>query len=200
MNNKLYLCAIFAATILSSSANADFSDWYKKATSNEDSTQQVPAQQQQAPGQVQQQAPVQVQQQPIQQRQYNSNRNTTATRYQNNNANVTGDSGLEARMNNLNSTIENLNKSSKSGDMLTNNYLNIVQFIVINEETRKLDGKDNTSLINNMLAGVVSCQNKYKVDVIQKVNNQLPRDVANTVQRYLSQNGRSIGANGNCLY
>ena len=200
MNNKLYLCAIFAATILSSSANADFSDWYKKATSNEDSTQQVPAQQQQAPGQVQQQAPVQVQQQSIQQRQYNSNRNTTATRYQNNNANVTGDSGLEARMNNLNSTIENLNKSSKSGDMLTNNYLNIVQFIVINEETRKLDGKDNTSLINNMLAGVVSCQNKYKVDVIQKVNNQLPRDVANTVQRYLSQNGRSIGANGNCLY
>lgn len=200
MNNKLYLCAIFTATILSSSANADFSDWYKKATSNEDSTQQVPAQQQQAPGQVQQQAPVQVQQQPIQQRQYNSNRNTTATRYQNNNANVTGDSGLEARMNNLNSTIENLNKSSKSGDMLTNNYLNIVQFIVINEETRKLDGKDNTSLINNMLAGVVSCQNKYKVDVIQKVNNQLPRDVANTVQRYLSQNGRSIGANGNCLY
>ena len=200
MNNKLYLCAIFAATILSSSANADFSDWYKKATSNEDSTQQVPAQQQQAPGQVQQQAPVQVQQQPIQQRQYNSNRNTTATRYQNNNANVTGDSGLEARMNNLNSTIENLNKSSKSGDKLTNNYLNIVQFIVINEETRKLDGKDNTSLINNMLAGVVSCQNKYKVDVIQKVNNQLPRDVANTVQRYLSQNGRSIGANGNCLY
>lgn len=200
MNNKLYLCAIFAATILSSSANADFSDWYKKATSNEDSTQQVPAQQQQAPGQVQQQAPVQVQQQSIQQRQYNSNRNTTATRYQNNNANVTGDSGLEARMNNLNSTIENLNKSSKSGDNLTNNYLNIVQFIVINEETRKLDGKDNTSLINNMLAGVVSCQNKYKVDVIQKVNNQLPRDVANTVQRYLSQNGRSIGANGNCLY
>ena len=200
MNNKLYLCAIFAATILSSSANADFSDWYKKATSNEDSTQQVPAQQQQAPGQVQQQAPVQVQQQPIQQRQYNSNRNTTATRYQNNNANVTGDSGLEARMNNLNSTIENLNKSSKSGDNLTNNYLNIVQFIVINEETRKLDGKDNTSLINNMLAGIVSCQNKYKVDVIQKVNNQLPRDVANTVQRYLSQNGRSIGANGNCLY
>ena len=200
MNNKLYLCAIFAATILSSSANADFSDWYKKATSNEDSTQQVPAQQQQAPGQVQQQAPVQVQQQPIQQRQYNSNRNTTATRYQNNNANVTGDSGLEARMNNLNSTIENLNKSSKSGDKLTNNYLNIVQFIVINEETRKLDGKDNTSLINNMLAGIVSCQNKYKVDVIQKVNNQLPRDVANTVQRYLSQNGRSIGANGNCLY
>lgn len=191
MNNKLYLCAIFTATILSSSANADFSDWYKKATSNEDSTQQVPAQQQQAPGQVQQQAPVQVQQQPIQQRQYNSNRNTTA---------VTGDSGLEARMNNLNSTIENLNKSSKSGDNLTNNYLNIVQFIVINEETRKLDGKDNTSLINNMLAGIVSCQNKYKVDVIQKVNNQLPRDVANTVQRYLSQNGRSIGANGNCLY
>lgn len=200
MNNKLYLCAIFTATILSSSANADFSDWYKKATSNEDSTQQVPAQQQQAPGQIQQQAPVQVQQQPIQQRQYNSNRNTTATRYQNNNANVTGDSGLEARMNNLNSTIENLNKSSKSGDKLTNNYLNIVQFIVINEETRKLDGKDNTSLINNMLAGIVSCQNKYKVDVIQKVNNQLPRDVANTVQRYLSQNGRSIGANGNCLY
>ena len=200
MNNKLYLCAIFTATILSSSANADFSDWYKKATSNEDSTQQVPAQQQQAPGQVQQQAPVQVQQQPIQQRQYNSNRNTTATRYQNNNANVTGDSGLEARMNNLTSTIENLNKSSKSGDNLTNNYLNIVQFIVINEETRKLDGKDNTSLINNMLAGIVSCQNKYKVDVIQKVNNQLPRDVANTVQRYLSQNGRSIGANGNCLY
>ncbi|WP_342039574.1 transporter (plasmid) [Acinetobacter baumannii] len=199
MNNKLYLCAIFTATILSSSANADFSDWYKKATSNEDSTQQVSAQQQQAPGQVQQQAPgqvqqqapVQVQQQPIQQRQYNSNRNTTA---------VTGDSGLEARMNNLNSTIENLNKSSKSGDNLTNNYLNIVQFIVINEETRKLDGKDNTSLINNMLAGIVSCQNKYKVDVIQKVNNQLPRDVANTVQRYLSQNGRSIGANGNCLY
>ncbi|WP_227557124.1 transporter [Acinetobacter johnsonii] len=185
---------------MSSSANADFSDWYKKATSNEESTQQVPAQQQQAPGQVQQQAPVQVQQQPIQQRQYNSNRNTTATRYQNNNANVTGDSGLEARMNNLNSTIENLNKSSKSGDNLTNNYLNIVQFIVINEETRKLDGKDNTSLINNMLAGIVSCQNKYKVDVIQKVNNQLPRDVANTVQRYLSQNGRSIGANGNCLY
>ena len=200
MNNKLYLCAIFTATILSSSANADFSDWYKKATSNEESTQQVPAQQQQAPGQVQQQAPVQVQQQPIQQRQYNSNRNTTATRYQNNNANVTGDSGLEARMNNLNSTIENLNKSSKSGDNLTNNYLNIVQFIVINEETRKLDGKDNTSLIYNMLAGIVSCQNKYKVDVIQKVNNQLPRDVANTVQRYLSQNGRSIGANGNCLY
>jgi hypothetical protein len=200
MNNKLYLCAIFTATILSSSANADFSDWYKKATSNEDSTQQVPAQQQQAPGQIQQQAPVQVQQQPIQQRQYNSNRNTTATRYQNNNANVTGDSGLEARMNNLNSTIENLNKSSKSGDNLTNNYLNIVQFIVINEETRKLDGKDNTSLINNMLTGIVSCQNKYKVDVIQKVNNQLPRDVANTVQRYLSQNGRSIGANGNCLY
>ena len=200
MNNKLYLCAIFTATILSSSANADFSDWYKKATSNEDSTQQVPAQQQQAPGQIQQQAPVQVQQQPIQQRQYNSNRNTTATRYQNNNANVTGDSGLEARMNNLNSTIENLNKSSKSGDNLTNNYLNIVQFILINEETRKLDGKDNTSLINNMLAGIVSCQNKYKVDVIQKVNNQLPRDVANTVQRYLSQNGRSIGANGNCLY
>ena len=200
MNNKLYLCAIFTAIILSSSANADFSDWYKKATSNEESTQQVPAQQQQAPGQVQQQAPVQVQQQPIQQRQYNSNRNTTATRYQNNNANVTGDSGLEARMNNLNSTIENLNKSSKSGDNLTNNYLNIVQFIVINEETRKLDGKDNTSLINNMLAGIVSCQNKYKVDVIQKVNNQLPRDVANTVQRYLSQNGRSIGANGNCLY
>lgn len=200
MNNKLYLCAIFTATILSSSANADFSDWYKKATSNEESSQQVPAQQQQAPGQVQQQAPVQVQQQPIQQRQYNSNRNTTATRYQNNNANVTGDSGLEARMNNLNSTIENLNKSSKSGDNLTNNYLNIVQFIVINEETRKLDGKDNTSLINNMLAGIVSCQNKYKVDVIQKVNNQLPRDVANTVQRYLSQNGRSIGANGNCLY
>lgn len=200
MNNKLYLCAIFTATILSSSANADFSDWYKKATSNEESTQQVPAQQQQAPGQVQQQAPVQVQQQPIQQRQYNSNRNTTATRYQNNNANVTGDSGLEARMNNLNSTIENLNKSSKSGDNLTNNYLNIVQFILINEETRKLDGKDNTSLINNMLAGIVSCQNKYKVDVIQKVNNQLPRDVANTVQRYLSQNGRSIGANGNCLY
>lgn len=200
MNNKLYLCAIFTATILSSSANADFSDWYKKATSNEDSTQQVPAQQQQAPGQIQQQAPVQVQQQPIQQRQYNSNRNTTATRYQNNNANVTGDSSLEARMNNLNSTIENLNKSSKSGDNLTNNYLNIVQFIVINEETRKLDGKDNTSLINNMLAGIVSCQNKYKVDVIQKVNNQLPRDVANTVQRYLSQNGRSIGANGNCLY
>ena len=200
MNNKLYLCAIFTATILSSSANADFSDWYKKATSNEESTQQVPAQQQQAPGQVQQQAPVQVQQQPIQQRQYNSNRNTTATRYQNNNANVTGDSGLEARMNNLNSTIENLNKSSKSGDNLTNNYLNIVQFIVINEETRKLDGKDNTSLINNMLAGIVSCQNKYKVDVIQKVNNQLPRDFANTVQRYLSQNGRSIGANGNCLY
>lgn len=200
MNNKLYLCAIFTATILSSSANADFSDWYKKATSNEDSTQQVPAQQQQAPGQIQQQAPVQVQQQPIQQIQYNSNRNTTATRYQNNNANVTGDSGLEARMNNLNSTIENLNKSSKSGDNLTNNYLNIVQFIVINEETRKLDGKDNTSLINNMLAGIVSCQNKYKVDVIQKVNNQLPRDVANTVQRYLSQNGRSIGANGNCLY
>lgn len=200
MNNKLYLCAIFTATILSSSANADFSDWYKKATSNEDSTQQVPAQQQQAPGQIQQQAPVQVQQQPIQQRQYNSNRNTTATRYQNNNANVTGDSGLEARMNNLNSTIENLNKSSKSGDNLTNNYLNIVQFIVINEETRKLDGKDNTSLINNMLAGIVSCQNKYKVDVIQKVNNKLPRDVANTVQRYLSQNGRSIGANGNCLY
>lgn len=200
MNNKLYLCAIFTATILSSSANADFSDWYKKATSNEDSTQQVPAQQQQAPGQIQQQAPVQVQQQPIQQRQYNSNRNTTATRYQNNNANVTGDSGLEARINNLNSTIENLNKSSKSGDNLTNNYLNIVQFIVINEETRKLDGKDNTSLINNMLAGIVSCQNKYKVDVIQKVNNQLPRDVANTVQRYLSQNGRSIGANGNCLY
>lgn len=200
MNNKLYLCAIFTATILSSSANADFSDWYIKATSNEESTQQVPAQQQQAPGQVQQQAPVQVQQQPIQQRQYNSNRNTTATRYQNNNANVTGDSGLEARMNNLNSTIENLNKSSKSGDNLTNNYLNIVQFIVINEETRKLDGKDNTSLINNMLAGIVSCQNKYKVDVIQKVNNQLPRDVANTVQRYLSQNGRSIGANGNCLY
>lgn len=200
MNNKLYLCAIFTATILSSSANADFSDWYKKATSNEESTQQVPAQQQQAPGQVQQQTPVQVQQQPIQQRQYNSNRNTTATRYQNNNANVTGDSGLEARMNNLNSTIENLNKSSKSGDNLTNNYLNIVQFIVINEETRKLDGKDNTSLINNMLAGIVSCQNKYKVDVIQKVNNQLPRDVANTVQRYLSQNGRSIGANGNCLY
>lgn len=71
MNNKLYLCAIFTATILSSSANADFSDWYKKATSNEDSTQQVPAQQQQAPGQIQQQAPVQVQQQPIQQRQYN---------------------------------------------------------------------------------------------------------------------------------
>lgn len=200
MNNKLYLCAIFTATILSSSANADFSDWYKKATSNEESTQQVPAQQQQAPGQIQQQAPVQVQQQPIQQRQYNSNRNTTATRYQNNNANVTGDSGLEARMNNLNSTIENLNKSSKSGDNLTNNYLNIVQFILINEETRKLDGKDNTSLINNMLAGIVSCQNKYKVDVIQKVNNQLPRDVANTVQRYLSQNGRSIGANGNCLY
>ena len=200
MNNKLYLCAIFTATILSSSENADFSDWYKKAASNEESTQQVPAQQQQAPGQVQQQAPVQVQQQPIQQRQYNSNRNTTATRYQNNNANVTGDSGLEARMNNLNSTIENLNKSSKSGDNLTNNYLNIVQFIVINEETRKLDGKDNTSLINNMLAGIVSCQNKYKVDVIQKVNNQLPRDVANTVQRYLSQNGRSIGANGNCLY
>ena len=200
MNNKLYLCAIFTATILSSSANADFSDWYKKATSNEESTQQVPAQQQQAPGQIQQQAPVQVQQQPIQQRQYNSNRNTTATRYQNNNANVTGDSGLEARMNNLNSTIENLNKSSKSGDNLTNNYLNIVQFIVINEETRKLDGKDNTSLINNMLAGIVSCQNKYKVDVIQKVNNQLPRDVANTVQRYLSQNERSIGANGNCLY
>ena len=200
MNNKLYLCAIFTATILSSSANADFSDWYKKATSNEESTQQVPAQQQQAPGQVQQQAPVQVQQQPIQQRQYNSNRNTTATRYQNNNANITGDSGLEARMNNWNSTIENLNKSSKSGDNLTNNYLNIVQFIVINEETRKLDGKDNTSLINNMLAGIVSCQNKYKVDVIQKVNNQLPRDVANTVQRYLSQNGRSIGANGNCLY
>ncbi|APW48866.1 MULTISPECIES: transporter [Acinetobacter] len=200
MNNKLYLCAIFTATILSSSANADFSDWYKKATSNEESTQQVPAQQQQAPGQVQQQAPVQVQQQPIQQRQYNSNRNTTATRYQNNNANITGDSGLEARMNNLNSTIENLNNSSKSGDNLTNNYLNIVQFIVINEETRKLDGKDNTSLINNMLAGIVSCQNKYKVDVIQKVNNQLPRDVANTVQRYLSQNGRSIGANGNCLY
>lgn len=200
MNNKLYLCAIFTATILSSSANADFSDWYKKATSNEESTQQVPAQQQQAPGQIQQQAPVQVQQQPIQQRQYNSNRNTTATRYQNNNANVTGDSGLEARMNNLNSTIENLNKSSKSGDNLTNNYLNIVQFIVINEETRKLDGKDNTSLINNMLAGIVSCQNKYKVDVIQKVNTQLPRDVANTVQRYLSQNGRSIGANGNCLY
>lgn len=200
MNNKLYLCAIFTATILSSSANADFSDWYKKAASNEESTQQVPAQQQQAPGQVQQQTPVQVQQQPIQQRQYNSNRNTTATRYQNNNANVTGDSGLEARMNNLNSTIENLNKSSKSGDNLTNNYLNIVQFIVINEETRKLDGKDNTSLINNMLAGIVSCQNKYKVDVIQKVNNQLPRDVANTVQRYLSQNGRSIGANGNCLY
>ena len=200
MNNKLYLCAIFTATILSSSANADFSDWYKKAASNEESTQQVPAQQQQAPGQVQQQAPVQVQQQPIQQRQYNSNRNTTATRYQNNNANVTGDSGLEARMNNLNSTIENLNKSSKRGDNLTNNYLNIVQFIVINEETRKLDGKDNTSLINNMLAGIVSCQNKYKVDVIQKVNNQLPRDVANTVQRYLSQNGRSIGANGNCLY
>ena len=200
MNNKLYLCAIFTATILSSSANADFSDWYKKATSNEESTQQVPAQQQQAPGQVQQQAPVQVQQQPIQQRQYNSNRNTPATRYQNNNANVTGDSGLEARMNNLNSTIENLNKSSKSGDNLTNNYLNIVQYIVINEETRKLDGKDNTSLINNMLAGIVSCQNKYKVDVIQKVNNQLPRDVANTVQRYLSQNGRSIGANGNCLY
>ena len=200
MNNKLYLCAIFTATILSSSANADFSDWYKKATSNEESTQQVPDQQQQAPGQIQQQAPVQVQQQPIQQRQYNSNRNTTATRYQNNNANVTGDSGLEARMNNLNSTIENLNKSSKSGDNLTNNYLNIVQFIVINEETRKLDGKDNTSLINNMLAGIVSCQNKYKVDVIQKVNNQLPRDVANTVQRYLSQNGRSIGANGNCLY
>ena len=200
MNNKLYLCAIFTATLLSSSANADFSDWYKKAASNEESTQQVPAQQQQAPGQVQQQAPVQVQQQPIQQRQYNSNRNTTATRYQNNNANVTGDSGLEARMNNLNSTIENLNKSSKSGDNLTNNYLNIVQFILINEETRKLDGKDNTSLINNMLAGIVSCQNKYKVDVIQKVNNQLPRDVANTVQRYLSQNGRSIGANGNCLY
>ncbi|MEL4297005.1 MULTISPECIES: transporter [Acinetobacter] len=200
MNNKLYLCAIFTATILSSSANADFSDWYKKAASNEESTQQVPAQQQQAPGQVQQQTPVQVQQQPIQQRQYNSNRNTTATRYQNNNANVTGDSGLEARMNNLNSTIENLNKSSKSGDNLTNNYLNIVQFILINEETRKLDGKDNTSLINNMLAGIVSCQNKYKVDVIQKVNNQLPRDVANTVQRYLSQNGRSIGANGNCLY
>ena len=200
MNNKLYLCAIFTATILRSSGNADFSDWYKKATSNEDSTQQVPAQQQQAPGQIQQQAPVQVQQQPIQQRQYNSNRNTTATRYQNNNANGTGDSGLEARMNNLNSTIENLNKSSKSGDNLTNNYLNIVQFIVINEETRKLDGKDNTSLINNMLAGIVSCQNKYKVDVIQKVNNQLPRDVANTVQRYLSQNGRSIGANGNCLY
>lgn len=200
MNNKLYLCAIFTTTILSSSANADISSWYKKATSNEEATQQVPAQQQQVPGQVQQQVPAQVPQQPIQQRQYNANRNTTATRYQNNNANVTGDSGLESRMNNLNATIENLNKSSKSGDKLTNSYLNIVQFIVINDETRKLDGKDNTSLINNMLAGVVSCQNKYKVDVIQKVNNQLPRDVANTVQRYLSQNGRSIGANGNCLY
>ena len=52
MNNKLYLCAIFTATILSSSANADFSDWYKKATSNEESTQQVPAQQRRRHGQA----------------------------------------------------------------------------------------------------------------------------------------------------
>lgn len=196
MFNKLYFSAIFITTVLSSNANADFSNWYKKAPSNDEAVQQAPSQVQQQT-QIQQQPSAQTQ--PTQERQYTANRNV-ATRYSNNNANVTGDSGLETRMNNLNATIENLNKSLKSGDKLTNNYLNIVQFIVINDETRKLDGKDNTSLINNMLAGVVSCQNKYKVDVIQKVNNQLPRDVANTVQRYLSQNGRSIGANGNCLY
>jgi hypothetical protein len=168
MNNKLYLCAIFTATILSSSANADFSDWYKKQLQMKIQLSKCQLNNSKHLVKFNSKHQFRFSNSRYSKEQFNSNRNTTATRYQNNNANVTGDSGLEARMNNLNSTIENLNKSSKSGDNLTNNYLNIVQFIVINEETRKLDGKDNTSLINNMLAGIVSCQNKYKVDVIQK--------------------------------
>lgn len=200
MKNKSYWLAILAATVISSTTNADFSDWYKKDTPNN-----VPVQQQQ-PTQVQQQQPGQIQQQPTSntynQNQNNVSRNSNiaAGRIQNSSSSVSADSGLEGRMNSLNATIDTLNKSSKSGDKLTNNYLNIVQFIVINDETRKLDGKDNTALINNMLAGIVSCQNKYKVDVIQKVNNQLPRDAANTVQRYLSQNGRLIPSNSDCMY
>lgn len=199
MRNKSFCFVILAATVISSSTNADFSDWYKKDTPKDTQVQQQPTQiQQQLPGQVQQKPTSKTYNQ--NQNSINRNTNTAAGRFQNNSSSVSGDSGLEARMNNLNATIDSLNKSSNSGDKLSNNYLNIVQFIVINDETRKLDGKDNTTLINNMLAGVVSCQNKYKVDVIQKINNQLPRDVANTVQRYLSQNGRSIASNSDCMY
>lgn len=199
LNKKLLSCGVLSFIFISATVHADLTDWYKKTPSATE--QPVPDKPIAKP--VENQAPQNtqysqqgVQNKPSSNAQNRVNQSNSAYNNQNQNSN----SSLEARMNGLNATIENLSKfNNGSKDNLTNNYLNIVQLIVISEATKSLDGKDNRGLINNMLAGVVSCQNKYKVNVIQQVNNQLPRDVATTVQKYLGQNSQSISGNSECL-
>lgn len=200
LNKKVLTCGVLSFVFLSATVHADLSDWYKKPQSTND--QPVPTQPIANPGgstPPQSNLPPQqsVQTKPLSNAQNRTNQPNSGSNNQNQNSN----SSLEARMNGLNTTIENLNRFSNAGnDELKNNYLNIVQLIVISEATKALDGKDNRALINNMLAGVVSCQNKYKVNVIQQVNSQLPRDVAGTIHNYLNQNNQSITGNAECIY
>lgn len=182
-NKKLLILGVISTVCISTSVQADLTNWYQKKEPQVDNSQPTQAQQ-----------PVQnVQSRPDPRSQYSVNQPSNSNQLQNNNGN------LEARMNDLNTTIENLNKLNSGGNELSRDYLNIVQFIVINETTKMLDGQDNRGLINNMLAGVVSCQNKYKVNVMNQINSQLPREVASTVQKYLSQNSQSIPTNAECL-
>ncbi|HCA5183654.1 TPA: transporter [Acinetobacter baumannii] len=208
--NKFHFSLLFISASLTQYSFADFADWYKKGQSA-NSQQEIQSDRvQPQPGQNQNQRldqnqsnqqRQQINAQPINQYGQNTVRNSNIQAQQ---PSKNNDVGLEGRMNNLNGTIESINRLDKkfnntANSTLASNYLNIVQLIVISETTKTLDGIDNRPLINDMLSQVANCQAKYKVNVIQQVNSQLPRDAAMVVQNYLSRN--SISSSGNsCSY
>lgn len=196
-NSKTLVKATLACLLISPIVHADMSNWFKnKNTSQEVMPQQSvqePVQQQAAPTEAVLDQQVNRSQTPVNQPSYSTGNQSQSSSGQ-------SSSGLEQRMNYLNSTISKLSQTtSQTKDELTSNYLNIVQFIVINDATKQLDGKDNRSTINNMLAGVIGCQNKYNINVIQTTNNSLPSDVARIVNNYLTQNIKTIPSQP-CVY
>lgn len=196
-----------AAVISQSVYAVDFSNWFDnkpKNTVQENSANQP----QQAPSQNTQrnsdlrpaQLPAKTAELPkvpnINQGYSNSNKQTS-------NDERADSSGLETRMSNMANTVEGVNNLNRkyANNALANDYLAVVQMIIINESTKTLDGMDNSKLINSMVANVYACQAKLNNNITQTVNNDLSRSAYASIQNYLSMNNNAISNSaGKCIY
>lgn len=133
----------------------------------------------------------------------NINQNYSNSNKQTSNDERADNSGLETRMSNMANTVEGVNKLNRkyANNALANDYLAVVQMIIINESTKMLDGMDNSKLINSMVSNVYACQDKLNNNITQTVNNDLSRVAYASIQNYLSMNNNAIRNNaGKCIY
>lgn len=133
----------------------------------------------------------------------NSNGAHSNSYNQNSNDGRNDNSGLETRMTNMASTVEGVNNLNRkyANNAVASDYLAVIQMIIINENTRAIDGMDNSKLINSMVANVYACQAKLNNNITQNVNNDLSRSAYASIQNYLSINHNAIrNSAGKCIY